>query len=317
MNKRIATIFIMIGLYNTSQAQITIGSTTNSSGTITINQNGASASGTDSIAIGANSNSSGNAAIAIGQNSQSSGVHSISIAEEAKATANYAIAIGGLTNASADYAIALGEEAVASAKNAIAIGYQTQVSLENAIALGNESKVTQYNQVDSSYTIAGTTYEIKGTTDDNPSVLSVGSEWQQRQIQNVAAGKISADSTDAINGSQLYAVIRAIEAQALNTAPETLQKLQQQVENNKKEIHRRFERAAKGIASVAAMVSIPTPATPGKATMGVGIGGYDGKKAIAIGGSRYFHNGIAIKGTLATGMGRSASTYNAGVSYTW
>ncbi|EPZ01127.1 hypothetical protein P2M48_12675 [Mannheimia haemolytica] len=81
-----------------------------------------------------------------------------------------------------------------------------QATLENSVALGSESTVTAATPT-SNATVGGITYTgFAGANENTNYVVSVGSAGKERQIQNVAAGRITSDSTDAINGSQLYAV---------------------------------------------------------------------------------------------------------------
>ncbi|MCI7048466.1 MAG: YadA-like family protein [Megasphaera elsdenii] len=106
---------------------------------------------------------------------------------------------------SAAYGIALGAESQAEAENGIAIGYDTVVSQSNSVALGSHA-TTNPIVATSSITIpnTNTTYNVNGT--DPVGTVSVGSATGLRTITNVAAGRVSKASTDAVNGSELYAV---------------------------------------------------------------------------------------------------------------
>ena len=106
---------------------------------------------------------------------------------------------------SAAYGIALGAESQAEAENGIAIGYDAVVSQPNSVALGSHATTNPVVQT-SLITIpnTNTTYNVNGT---NPvGTVSVGSANGLRTITNVAAGRVSETSTDAVNGSELYAV---------------------------------------------------------------------------------------------------------------
>ncbi len=84
------------------------------------------------------------------------------------------------------------------------------------------------------------------------------------------------------------------------------------------DINKNRELAAQGIAGIAAMTNIPTPAVQGTSTVGMGVGNYDSKSAIAVGASHYFDNGVAIKGSFSSGLSSSKTTaVGAGVSYSW
>ena len=107
---------------------------------------------------------------------------------------------------SAAYGIALGAESQAEAENGIAIGYDTVVSQSNSVALGSHA-TTNPVVATSSITIPNTSttyYNVNGTAPVG--TVSVGSATGLRTITNVAAGRVSEASTDAVNGSELYAV---------------------------------------------------------------------------------------------------------------
>ncbi len=117
--------------------------------------------------------------------------------------ADNAYAVGSSSTVSADGAMVLGNNASVTAKNGMALGSNTKAANENAVALGAGSE-TAAAVATSSATINGTAHNFAGV---NPaSTVSVGKAGAERTITNVAAGRISAASTDAINGSQLYAV---------------------------------------------------------------------------------------------------------------
>ena len=117
--------------------------------------------------------------------------------------ADNAYAVGSSSTVSADGAMVLGNNASVTAKNGMALGSNTKVANENAVAIGNGSE-TAAAVATPSATINGTAHNFAGV---NPtSTVSVGKAGSERTITNVAAGRISATSTDAINGSQLYAV---------------------------------------------------------------------------------------------------------------
>ena len=117
--------------------------------------------------------------------------------------ADNAYTVGSNSTVSADGAMVLGNNASVTAKNGMALGSNTKVANENAVALGAGSE-TAAAVATLSATINGTAHNFAGI---NPaSTVSVGKAGSERTITNVAAGRISATSTDAINGSQLYAV---------------------------------------------------------------------------------------------------------------
>ena len=118
-------------------------------------------------------------------------------------TADNSYVVGSNSNVSADGAMVLGNNASVTANNAVAIGNNTKVDNESAVALGTGSE-TAAAVATPSATINGAVHNFAGI---NPaSTVSVGKAGMERTVTNVAAGRISATSTDAINGSQLHAV---------------------------------------------------------------------------------------------------------------
>ncbi|WP_434058419.1 YadA-like family protein [Acinetobacter bereziniae] len=120
-------------------------------------------------------------------------------------------------------ALAVGVGSKAAGENAVAIGYNNNVVQDKTVALGSSITTTQANSVvlgnestdraataESKVTILGQDYAFVGVGSANNGVVSVGKAGAERQIINVAAGKVSSDSTDAVNGSQLYATNQAI-----------------------------------------------------------------------------------------------------------
>ena len=123
-------------------------------------------------------------------------------------TTDNAYVVGNNSTASADGAMILGSSASVTGKNGVALGNNTKVVNENAVAIGNGSE-TAAAVATPSATINGVAHNFAGV---NPaSTVSVGKAGSERTITNVAAGRISATSTDAINGSQLYAVTSEVD----------------------------------------------------------------------------------------------------------
>ena len=123
-------------------------------------------------------------------------------------TTDNAYVVGNNSTASADGAMVLGSSASVTGKNGVALGNNTKVAHENAVAIGNGSE-TAAAVATPSATINGVAHNFAGV---NPaSTVSVGKAGAERTITNVAAGRISATSTDAINGSQLYAVTSEVD----------------------------------------------------------------------------------------------------------
>jgi trimeric autotransporter adhesin len=165
-----------------------------------------SAFGPGSVSVGRDQISTGAGAVSAGQANTANGPGSVAIggnnvaAGNAAATlgASGAIAIGQGNTATGSASVAIGVGNTASAAGAIALGNGATASNAGSVALGSGSATAAPNT--GAFTINGGT--VAGTTSSG--VVSVGSATARRQIQNVAAGVVSATSTDAVNGSQLY-----------------------------------------------------------------------------------------------------------------
>ncbi|EIK6536814.1 hemagglutinin, partial [Escherichia coli] len=176
-----------------------------------------SAEGGLSLTLGALSHSSGNAANAIGATASASGNYSNAIGLNAKTQAESSIALGSYSSVSditASNAIAIGTSSTTDKKSGVAIGQGARVTVkENNVAIGSGSVDKEAKPISSAtiHTTGGDEVTYSDFAGGTPtSVLSVGAENNERQIVNVAAGDISKTSTDAINGSQLYAIAKTL-----------------------------------------------------------------------------------------------------------
>ena len=202
---------------NSGAGGVVIGQDSTSTGVYSLAMGrNAVASGSTSMAIGYAASADGGYAVAMGRKVSASGT-STAIGHHATAT-NGGLAIGSQDNdtsndrttASATGAVAIGKNAKATSEDAVAIGTNAQATLQGAVALGSGSTTATGATNQGSTTINGITYNFAGATGNPNMQVSVGSAGATRQIKNVAAGEVSATSTDAINGSQLYAVASAV-----------------------------------------------------------------------------------------------------------
>ena len=193
---------VAIGVYSKTQNEkaISIGAFNKATGAQSIviagnydlkNSDGVSvASGTRATVIGAETTVSGNNSVAIGDTNTIASARTYALGN------NINVAAG------ADDSLVFGTRAAVGAANTVAIGANANAAQANSVALGAGSATsaphTGAYTLNNSYTAAGLPVAANGT-------VSVGAAGKERQIQNVAAGVISATSTDAINGSQLYA----------------------------------------------------------------------------------------------------------------
>ena len=161
----------------------------------------ATASGT--VAAGRNSKATSNNALALGNEADAQKDDTIAIGYNAQATQNRAVAFGKNAQATAGDSFAFGDAAKASANNAIAFGKKANAAHKDSIALGVNSATEAAVQTTSA-TVGDLTFgNFAGNAPE--STLSIGTAGKERTITNVAAGRISDSSTDAVNGSQLYA----------------------------------------------------------------------------------------------------------------
>ena len=168
---------------------------------------------TNSTALGSNTDAK-DLGVAIGHTA-SSAYAGVATGANANVSGIYGIAVGNNANASAQASIAIGKAAVGTADDGVAIGSSANATVRNSVALGKDS-------VAGGNVFGGTAHEAAFKNDNGVSenkqfkaglannslgAVSVGKEGFERQIQNVGAGRVTANSTDAINGSQLYAVL--------------------------------------------------------------------------------------------------------------
>ena len=127
------------------------------------------------------------------------------------------------TNAAAVDSVAIGHNTKVNGKNTVAIGANITAATNGSVILGDSSKAdgSHATETVASKAIDGHTYNFAGKAKDAGRFVSVGEKGNERQIKNVAAGHVEADSTDAINGSQLYAVASRVEQGWKITAAKT------------------------------------------------------------------------------------------------
>ena len=127
------------------------------------------------------------------------------------------------TNAAAVDSVAIGHNTKVNGNNTVAIGANITAATNGSVILGDSSKAdgSHATETVASKEIDGHTYNFAGKAKDAGRFVSVGEKGNERQIKNVAAGHVEADSTDAINGSQLYAVASRVEQGWKITAAQT------------------------------------------------------------------------------------------------
>ena len=166
----------------------------------------------------------GDDGVAVGHYATANGRRSNAIGYSAEAKADSSIAIGEDSEVNGEFGIAQGWQAKAEAESGIAIGKWAESKHVGSIALGSESRTADAVST-SSATINGKTYNFAGGEANSTLSIGVakgvdeyGNEIKEvnRTITNVAAGRINDNSTDAVNGSQLHAVVKAVNEVAAN-----------------------------------------------------------------------------------------------------
>ena len=288
-----------------------------------------SASGKHSVAIGFQAKADGEAAVAIGRQTQA-GNQSIAIGDNAQATGDQSIAIGTGNVVAGKHSGAIGDPSTVKADNSYSVGNNNQftdatqtdvfgvgnnitVTESNSVALGSNSAIsagtqagTQAKKSDGTAgttTTAGATGTVKGFAGQTAvGAVSVGASGAERRIQNVAAGEVSATSTDAVNGSQLYKATQGI-ANATNELGHR--------------IHQNENKANAGISSAMAMASMPQAYIPGRSMVTGGIATHNGQGAVAVGLSKLSDNGqwvFKINGSADT-QGHVGAAVGAGFHF--
>ena len=285
-----------------------------------------SASGKFATAIGSKSSAEGTNAVAIGFNSVVTGNDSISIGTGNRVTGNNSGAFGdpSIINGNSSYSV--GNNNTVATNDTFVLGNEVKHTVENSVILGTKSTATagdgsatatlnniKQDGTKGTSTTAGSKGTVKqaivgnmvyggfeGATADG--VVSVGAAGNERRIQNVAAGEISATSTDAINGSQLYSVAQGV--------GNRLGDLDNKINRNNKNLRA-------GIAGANAAAGLPQVYIPGKSMVAASAGTYKGQSALAVGYSRASDNGKLILKLQGNANTRGDVGGSVGVGYQW
>jgi len=218
---------------------------------------GSGATGNKNVWLGAGQagGSTGNNTVLIGSNSTVDGNFNYGIGHNAELKGESNAVVGAYNHVTANHTYVLGDH--------------VDTTLNNAVVLGSQSTAESSDVVSTpSYTYAGGTVNFAGTAP--VSTVSVGANGQERTITHVAAGRVSADSTDAINGSQLYGA-------------------NQQIDNLYNKISNIGKEANKGDARAAALAALhPMQFDPDNRVQVMGgIGHYKDANALALGVGYY------------------------------
>lgn len=275
---------------------------------------GANSKATNSVLIGSGSSVKGNFTLGIGHYTNINANKGLAIGSyntlSDKATESGVFGQGqyGKTAIDASGSYSIGNYNHISGNNTFVMGNNVTTALENAVILGNDS--TDGDVVGtSSYTFKnGTTVNYAGTTP--VSTVSVGAKDKERTITNVAAGRVSATSTDAINGSQLYGVHQMIDT--LNQS--TNAQLHDSINRIEQNLQRVESESNKGDARAAALAALhPMGYDPdNRIQYMAGYGHYKNANALAL-GVGYYHRDNLL---LTTGVTLNSHLMaNVGVTY--
>ncbi|QSX16916.1 YadA-like family protein [Glaesserella parasuis] len=287
------------------------------------------ASGSYSTAVGYKAHAKGESSVALG-NGATAGEQGVAIGHGAVASGKQSISIGTGNVVSGNNSGAIGDPNTIKADRSYALGNNNQVNAgqSDVFVVGNNVKNTTSNSVflgtNSGYVAAGATTAGAGALESQviggvynayaggkatevKGVVSVGNvnsdgTMETRRIQNVAPGLISEQSTDAINGSQLYSLI-------------SQHKVQMGDIHNK--INRNNKALRAGIAGSNAAAGLPQVYLPGKSMVAASAGTFKGQSALAVGYSRASDNGkliLKLQGNANTSGEMGGSV---GVGYQW
>lgn len=282
----------------------------------------ANASEVRSQAIGYEAQAAGYKANAIGSGAQATGAHTNAIGSSAIASGDHAQAYGAGANAigirsnafgsdahaTADHAMAIGDHSIASDANSVAIGYQSQSAPARAV---RDASITTTSLTSGAPIKTHTYGGFAGVGSATNGSVSVGQVGQERQIKNVAAGEISATSTDAVNGSQLFSVARDLQNQIDNTVPGQINNNITNLNNRVGDVEQRVNKVGAGSAALAALH--PLDFNPDdKWTVAAGYGHYHNANSAALGA--FYRPNEDTMFSIGSTVGNGNPQLNAGVS---
>lgn len=211
-----------------------------------------------------------------------------------------AFAFGENAEAKTSNVYSIGKEAIASAENTVAIGNKAQAIINDSVALGSYS-IANTVQGTSSNVINGKAYNFAGGAPVG--TMSIGDANKERTITNVAAGRISDVSTDAINGSQLHAVVTEV-TNNINSIKDLDNKIINVASNTIKEVNQYTDSQVAHVgAQSAALAGLhPLDFNKGdKASYAASVGRYRNANAVAIGAFYRPNERTMVSGAVSFG----------------
>ena len=271
------------------------------------NFQGANSKASNSVAIGSNSTVNGQFDLAVGHYVNVNAAKGLAVGSyntlSEKATASGVFGQGkyGKTAIDAANSYSVGNYNHISGENTFVLGNNVTTALKNGVVLGNDSTDGDVVGTASHTFENGTIVNYAGTAP--VSTVSVGAKDKERTITNLAAGRVNATSTDAINGSQLHGVHQMIDALGKST-----------VQHVSQEVQRVESESNKGDASAAALAALhPLPYDPdNRIQYMAGYGHYKNANAVAL-GIGYYHKDNLL---LTTGFTMNNHVMaNVGITY--
>ncbi len=257
--------------------------------------------GNNSIAIGVGNKVSGENSGAFGDPNIVNGNNSYVVGNNSRVEkdANEGFIMGNKSKISGQGGIIAGSNSEVTAKDSVAIGNRAKATIANSVALGSGSETTHMGGLNGKkeIEIPGTNTKYTNVTGESPvGTVSVGKPGEERTITNVAAGRVGPGSTDAINGSELYAV-------------------EQQVVANSADIVNLSNRIDKVGAGAAALAGLhPLDFDPDeKWDFAASVGSYKSEQAVAIGA--FYRPNEDTMFSIAGTIGDGRNMVNVGVSW--
>ena len=262
------------------------------------------ATGDRSSAVGFFNTADGKDSLAMGYHNETKKVSSTAVGVENKANAENSLAVGFSNTVSGNSSSTFGVENIVTGNYSTAVGYKNKVSDNGSYAFGNDNTINGDNNfvlgnnVNIGAGIQNSVALGNNSTVSSSNEVSVGSKGKERKITNVADGEVSATSTDAVTGKQLYKAMQNSGAAS--------------IENLKSEVYEKIDNVkdeVRGVGSLSAALAglHPMQYDPkAPAQVMAALGHYKNKQALAVGASYYFNDrfmmstGIALSGEKKT-----------------
>ena len=257
-----------------------------------------------SSAVGFFNTADGKDSLAMGYHNETKKVSSTAVGVENKANAENSLAVGFSNTVSGNSSSTFGVENIVTGNYSTAVGYKNKVSDNGSYAFGNDNTINGDNNfvlgnnVNIGAGIQNSVALGNNSTVSSSNEVSVGSKGKERKITNVADGEVSATSTDAVTGKQLYKAMQNSGAAS--------------IENLKSEVYEKIDNVkdeVRGVGSLSAALAglHPMQYDPkAPAQVMAALGHYKDRQAVAVGASYYFNDrfmmstGIALSGEKKT-----------------